>query len=306
MTASNTIGVLGTLAVSNGGFTLVDAGSLSVAGLVSGPAISLSAATIAIPGTISATNLLALGASSGGIFETGAINAGTLISLGTIAGGATLTGVNAITTLGNFAAPTFRLNNGTNLAVAGLLSAAQLVSIVDAGTLLVSGTIAPSGPDSIGIGLTGDVLNIAGLVSDGGAGTVSLVANTGSIGESGGTLIAGTLSGAAAGTAALIGANTVGTLTNFAVTGSGNGFELTDTSALVVAGAVTAPGNVYLQDSATGITIAAQGSVGAGQLASFLTDRLTIASTGSITGATFELAPNKFDQPMTLGEAGAG
>ncbi len=306
LTGTNTIATIGSVAVSGGNFSLSDTGSLSVTGLVSGPNISLNAGTIGIAGTLNATTLVALGASAGGITEAGSIIAGTLSSLGTIVGGAALTGTNVIGTLASVSTDTFSLKDGTSLSVTGPLTIGTSVSIVDIGTLLVSGSITPSGTASISVGLTASALNITGLVSDGGAGTTSLVANTGSIEESGGRLIAGTLSGSAAGTAALIGVNTVGTLANFAVTGAANSFELTDTTALRVTGTVTAPGNIYLQDSNTGITIAASGGVGAGtsQRVGFQTDGLTIVSGGTVTGGTFELAPNTVGGTMNVGSNG--
>ena len=54
--------------------------------------------------------------------------------------------------------------------------------------------------------LTGANITIAGAVTDGGAGTVGLIATGGTIGETG-TLIAGTLSGGSTGTTMLTGAS---------------------------------------------------------------------------------------------------
>jgi hypothetical protein len=93
------------------------------------------------------------------------------------------------------------------------------VTVLDAGTLTIAlgGTVVAAA-----VGLTAGNITIPGVVSDGGAGTVSLVANTGTIGETG-TLISGTLSGSAVGTANLLGAsptaNQVATLSNFSAAG---------------------------------------------------------------------------------------
>ena len=255
LNGSDTISVIGSFPVSGGDFTLADTGGLSVAGSVGASDISLNAGTIGIVGTLTATTLLALGASSGGITESGAINAGTLTSIGSVAGGAHLTGTNTIGALGSFAADTFTLNDGTGLTVRGPLTVATSATIVDVGTLLVSGTIAPSAGSVIAVGLTAGALDITGLVSDSGTGTTSLVSNAGTINETG-TLIAGTLSGSAAnGTLAaladLTGAN--GTVNQIGTLGAftAGSFVLNDGTGLTVSGPLTAATSATIVDVGT-------------------------------------------------------
>jgi filamentous hemagglutinin family protein len=174
------------------------AGAIASSGSIgAGSLIDLSAGTLGIGQSAGLWNAgtvgtLRLAVSGGGITQSGSIAAGTLTSVGTVVGGATLTGTNTIATLGSFAADSFNLKDSIGLTVAGPLSAGTLVSIVDAGTLLVSGTIMPlNGTTSIAIGLTGDALSLGGLLSDGGSGTTALVSNVGTINQTG-ALISGT------------------------------------------------------------------------------------------------------------------
>ena len=80
-------------------------------------------------------------------------------------------------------------------------------------SLSVTGTIAAPA-----VSLTADSMAITGEVTDGGAGTVALIATLGTIGETG-TLIAGTLTGSSTGGTSLTGAtattNKVAVLGNF-------------------------------------------------------------------------------------------
>ena len=104
--------------------------------------------------------------------------------------------------------------------------------------------------------------------------------STGTIAEaSGGSLNAGTLIGQAGGSVSLGAANSIAALGSFAVSGAGNGFALTDAGLLTVAGAVAAPGQIFLQDTAAGgMTLAAGGILAAGTLASLQTDALSVYS----------------------------
>ncbi|MDR3534964.1 MAG: filamentous hemagglutinin N-terminal domain-containing protein [Acetobacteraceae bacterium] len=248
----------GTLAVGHAA-TLIDSGTLSVTGALvpttgSSIAVALTADAIDIPGLLSdgGAGTVALTALTGDIQQTGTLIAHTLS--GSAAGDASFTGagptIDHVATLGDFAANRFTLNDGANLAVSGTLLAAGAVTIMDSGSLRVGGTIAPLGGASIAVGLTATTLNLPGLVSDGGAGTVSLVATSGTISQTG-TLIAGTLSGSAFGAASLSGAGAttdqVATLGDF----SAGSFALRDGQALTVAGTLAGGSAVQILDAGT-------------------------------------------------------
>jgi filamentous hemagglutinin family protein len=283
LTENNTIAAIGSFAVTSGDFTLtdsrdltvtgpvtastavtiVDAGTLVVSGTIapaSGTtaiAVGLTAGVIDITGTVSdgGAGTTSLVSNGGAITETGALIAGTLsgrAANGAADADASLTGANTIATLGSFSADHFDLADGRNLTVTGPVTASTAATIVDTGTLLVSGTIAPSsGTTAIAVGLTAGVIDITGTVSDGGAGTTSLVSNAGAITETG-ALIAGTLSGRAANGAAdadasLTGANSIATLAAF----SADHFSLTDGRSLTVTGPVTASSAATIVDTGT-------------------------------------------------------
>ncbi len=242
LTASNiTISTGGTLTVSNS--------------LIATSAVSLTAASIAIPGLVSdggagSTNLIA---NAGTISETGTLIAG-ILSGNAMSSNApqavSLIGTNSIGTLAGFTASGFTLDDGTSLAVTGQLVAGTSATIVDTGALLVSGTIAPrSGTAAIAVGLTASTIDISGLVSDGGGGTTNLIANAGTISETG-ALIAGTLSGSATNGAtpqavSLIGANSIGTLAGF----TASDFRLDDGTSLVVTGPLIAGPSATIVDT---------------------------------------------------------
>jgi fibronectin-binding autotransporter adhesin len=120
----------------------------------------------------------------------------------------------------------------------------------------------------------------------------------------GAILTTSTLTGNAGGQVTLLGSNNaIGSLGNFQVSGGSNHFALFDDPPLVISGTVTAPGQVYIASSDVGgVTIAAAGSVGAGTLASFQAD--LFVNNGSVTGATFELAPNTAGSTLNLGSGG--
>jgi hypothetical protein len=221
------------------GVTILDSGALTINGMVTATAVGLTADSIRIPGTVSGTAVSLVG-TVGAVTETGVLNAGTLT--GSAVTSANLIGasptINQVGTVGSFATTDFTLDDGAPLTVAGQLTVGNSATIVDSAALLVSGTIAPpSGTTAIAVGLTAATIDISGLVSDGGAGTTNLVANT--IGETG-TLVIGTLSGSAAGAASLTGAtptaNQIGTVNGFS---AGAGFTLDDGIGLVVANTVS-------------------------------------------------------------------
>ena len=289
----NTIAALGNMTATTGTLDVVDAGSLSVAGTVTAPFITLSAGTLGIAGTLGGigallptTTLVALGASAGGIAEasTGVVNAATLTSDGTITGGLTLVGTgNAIGTLGSIV-----VNTGT-------------IDVLESGSLSVAGTVtAPF------ITLSAGTLGIAGTL--GGVGTllptttlVALGASAGGITEAGsGALNAATLTsdGTITGGLTLVGTgNAIGTLGSIVVnTGT---IDVLDTGSLSVAGTVTAPfitlsaGTLGIAGTLGGIgtllpttTLVALGASSGGitEAGSGVVNAATLTSDGTITG----------------------
>ena len=170
-------------------------------------AVGLTATTIDISGLVSAggAGTTSLVANAGTIGESGTLIAGMLsgsATNGDVLQAVSLLGAsNQIPTLGSFAASDFMLDDGPSLIVTGPLVAGKSAAIVDAGALLVSGTISPPpGTSAIAVGLTAATIDIPGSVSDGGAGTTSSVANAGTIAENG-SVMSGTLSGSATGAA---------------------------------------------------------------------------------------------------------
>ena len=116
----------------NGGssVTIVDGGSLTIAGSIAALSVDLKAASIA---------------------ETGALTAGTL-TINT-SGAASLTGTNQIATLGNVNASSFALNDVTDLLIAGTLNATNIairapgnqISLGNGATIITGGTTRPPG-----------------------------------------------------------------------------------------------------------------------------------------------------------------
>jgi filamentous hemagglutinin family protein len=240
--ATNHVGTLGGFTATS--FTLSDSTPLTVAGTLSAPSIALTAPSINIGGIVTdgGSGTTSLIATTGSIGETGALTAGTLS--GSAVTNVNLIATNHVGTLGSFTAASFTLSDATPLATAGTLSA-------------------PS------IALTAPSINISGVVTDGGNGTTSLIATTGSIGETG-TLTAGTLSGSAATTAKLTGVNQLGTLANFTAAN----FTLNDATPLIVAGTLSAPAIALTAASITIPGVVTDGGAGTTSL---------IATSGSIT-----------------------
>lgn len=234
----------GTVVVNDGGF------ALGLPGVITAASATLAAGAITIGGTLAVTNAASL-TSAGTITETGFLNAGTLA--GSAATLARFTGTNTIGTLASISAGSLLVADAAPvLTVAGSLRVGTLVSITQAGSLLVSGSIGPAA-GAIAVGLTAASVTLTGQVSDGGAGTTSLVATGGTISETG-ALTAGTLTGAATlnsgsffGNASLTGANQIGTLGTF----SAAAFQVNDSTGLTVTGPVVAQA----------LTIASLGSV---------------------------------------------
>jgi filamentous hemagglutinin family protein len=230
----------------NGGSSasLADTALLSVPGSVSATAIGLSGANLAIGGTVTdgGAGTTALAATGGSITETGALIVGTLSGSSTAA--TTLTGSNSIATLGSFSAAGFTLTDGTALTVNGPMNGGALASITDAAALSVPGSVSAGT-----ILLSGPSLTIGGTVTDGGAGTTTLLATSGPITETG-ALIVGTLSGSSTGAANLTGAsasaNQIAILGGF----TANGFMLNDGLSLTVNGPVNGGASASIADTA--------------------------------------------------------
>ena len=142
-------------------------------------------------------------ATTGTISETGTLVAGTLS--GSSAGTTSLSGAtsttNQIASLGTFTAQGFTLADGIGLTVSGAVNGGPSATVLDAGTLTVAsgGSVTASA-----VSLTANDIAIAGLVSDGGGGTTSLIATTGTISETARWSPA-LLTGSAAGDATLTG-----------------------------------------------------------------------------------------------------
>ena len=254
------------------GATLLTAGALTINSVVSGGAIALTGASIAIPGTVTdgGGGIVRLTATAGGITETGTLIAGTLS--GDATGAMTLTGAaNRVARLGAITANGFSLNDGVALSVPGSVSGGTSAAIVSAGPLAIGGTVTASA-----ISLTGTDLSIGGLVS---GGTVTLAATTGAIQETG-TLLAGTLIATSAGTAFLNGGSTfinqIGTLGDLTV----SSLTLNTGLGLLVKGSVNAGGNASIV-SGGGVSVA-----GALTAANVSLTGTTIAIPGTITANT--------------------
>jgi hypothetical protein len=230
-----------------------------------------------------------------------------------------------VTTLTGSAVSSASLTQTTNLV--GTLAAFTTdggFALTDNESLKVTGAVTDSATGQTVALTTGNGGNItlSSLISAPND-TLDLI-SAGSILQNGGSINVTTLTGSAVSSASLTQTtNLVGTLDNFTAVG----FTLDDSTALTVAaanivnggtsaaildaglltvnGTVSATGNIYLESSDTlalgGITIAAGGSVGAGAaaLASFQTD--VFSNLGSVTGGTFELAPNTTGNSVTLG-----
>ena len=228
------IGTIGAFTVTGTGqsFNVTESGSLAVTGTLSAPGVTLSADSLTISGPIT-TGGTATGAVSL-LTNIGTISGAGIITTGTLGGSAAttvnLSGANLIGSLGSFSATGFTLNDATPLTVGNTLSAAA-------------------------VSLTAPGISITGEVTDGGAGTVALFANVGSITESG-TLIAGTLSGSAVAAISLLGATP--TTNSIANLGSISGASLTldNNPDLTITNNVSLTGSVSLTDNGS-ITIKA-------------------------------------------------
>ena len=246
------------------GITVGGGSSLVMGYLVSAATLTIGTATGGPVGITGALNLSAVSVldleSAGAISETGAgaIRVNTLTGHGA---SATLGGGNLIRTLGGFVTTTgLLLSDSQELAVTGPVTDGQSVSLTAVGGISVSGTVtAPVvmlTATSDG-GVPGGINQSAGVIT---ASTSLTLTATGDVGQTGGTIVAGTLSGSAGGAASLgsLG-NTVTTLGGFATTGD---FLLYDDRSLTVSAPVdpntvtlSVVGSLTLNSSVTGGTV---------------------------------------------------
>ena len=321
ITSTGSIGAGRTLSLASGGGGI----ALNGGAIVTGPTIVLGGTG---PMTLAATALLGqsgavldVSTTSGGLTQdAGAtIVAAALLSTGGIVGSASLAGVaNAIGTIGAFAvsgagSDVSLVNTGT-LVVAGPLTATRDISLASdlTGGITATGSIGAGRGLSLTAGTGGIALNSGAIVtgatlalgSNGGitllagaslgqaAATVDVRTLAGDIGQaSGATIIAETLTSLSGigGSASLAGtANTIGTIGAFGVSGAGGDFFLRDTGHLVVAGPLTANGDITLT---TG-TIQATGSIGAGGTMALTATAGGIAMDGAaiLTGPSIALS----------------
>src|SRR6185312_9386477 len=95
--------------------------------------------------------------------------------------GATPT-VNQIGTVSSYTATGFTLNDGAALLVSGAVKGGGSATITDSAALAIGGAGQVS---ATAVSLTGSGITIGGTVTDGGAGTTSLIATGGTISEAG-------------------------------------------------------------------------------------------------------------------------
>jgi hypothetical protein len=272
--------------------TIVDSGPISVTGAIEAASISLTGASISIPGLLTdgGSGPVSLIASNGTINETGTLIAGTLS--GSSTGATTLSGVaataNRVATVTQFSAASFLLNDGASLAITGPIAASGSVALTDAGNLTLGGASSITA-GTVSLSDSGNA-TIAGVVRS--AGTVA-IATSGAM-TIGGSIVSGT---------GAIGVTNVGPLSIAGLLSGQAGVTVTESGVLTVAGSIiSAGGAVGISDAGslnasgtirgqTGLSLAASGdmtlpglfSSGAGTVS--LTDAgvLSLASSTGIT-----------------------
>jgi filamentous hemagglutinin family protein len=293
-----TLSITGGVAATTKGLLTAGTIALGAGAVVTGATLDLSAGSggIALTGNAAlgqAGALIDMTTSGGGVTEaaTASVTAATLQSTGGIKGAVDLAGVgNKIGTIALFkvSGGPFSLVDTGPLDVAGTLSASG-ITIVDSGALTVSGDLIATSA----VSLTGSNITIPGLVSDGGSGTTSLIADAGNINETG-TLIAGTLSGRSLGSTNINGAlpttNQVSAVGTFRANTTSGNFDLSDngnTTNLAITGPisaggvdVTAGGSITVSGAVTATNGAVEFAAGAG---------IAINMGGMLSGSTVEL-----------------
>jgi filamentous hemagglutinin family protein len=302
LNGANQIGTLGAF-TDTGTLAFTDTGALTL-GAVNAGAATLSVPTLNVAGPVTVSGVLALmSLASVGETGSGVLDVGTLTTGGTTLGGAlSLTsGLDSIGTLGAFAATGgISIIDGSALTIAGLVSTPGQVSlqtnagnITEAGGAVSAGTLAVNGAGAVQMGganlvgtlgavsaggnvllNNGEALTLAGLVST--SGTLTLETSTGGVTESGGGLDVGALGGSFAGALALNGANTIGTVEALSATT----ILLNDSSALAIAGPVSASGALTLD--AGGTVSETTGSISAPTLTGDIAGALSLGNANTI------------------------
>lgn len=195
--------------------------------------------SLTIAGTLNAGPTVAL-TNAGSINETGTLIAATLS--GSATGSANFTGANQISTVSSFSASGFALNDAVPLTISGNLSGGPSMTIIDNGTLTIGADAIAS---ATAIGLTANNIAVLGALTDGGTGTINLIANGGAISASG-PVTSGELSGSATGAAAFINAaNQIAALGAFTAAG----LTLLDNANLAIGGMVNAGPSAVINDA---------------------------------------------------------
>jgi filamentous hemagglutinin family protein len=153
------LGINGNLSVGSNA-TITDTADLSVGGTITATTVGLTGTNLTIAGLVNATGAH-LVSTTGSIVETGSLVVGTLT--GSAATTADLNGagplVNRITALQNFTATNLTLRDGTDLSIAGSLTASNItllaptsqISLQDGATIVTGGTARPAGPITVSL-----------------------------------------------------------------------------------------------------------------------------------------------------------
>jgi len=322
LTASNSVKLSnsGTAAVTVSGSIGAGSGTVVLASGTGG---------IALNSNVSG-QALDLATSGGGVTQSGgAINAGTLTSVGTVVGSVALNNGNTIGTIGAFAVSgsgnSFGLTNaaGQSIAITGPLTAPQDVRLATSGTGAItatgsigatSGTLAlQSGSGGIALN-TGAILTAPIVALNSGAGAIALTKNA-VLGQSGAlvtlasgagvtesdtaAIVAGTLqsSGTVTGDVVLGNANSIASISTFAV--AGGSFTLVDAAgqALSVSGPLTADDNITLTNS---------GAAGITATGSLITETGTLALNAGDQGIALNAGHLLSGKAVTLSASGGG
>ena len=211
---------------------------------------------LSVTGTLTVPGTLALASTGNILADTATLTAGTLAGLA--GGAAQFSGANSIDTIGSFTANSFTFAQTGSLTLGGPLAVTGLAIVTSDALLSVTGSVTAASAV-----LEGGSLDIPGVVI--GTNSIFVAANAagGTITEAG-SLVTDQLSGSAPGAATLNGSNSIGTLLAF----NANGFVLTDTPAMQIAGSVDGASSVSITD----------------------TGALTLASGGSVTGSVTNLS----------------
>jgi hypothetical protein len=226
-TAINAITNLGTTTLGTGALDLLNAGGLTVTGVVG----ATGGVTIETSGPLAINNTVDAGGNTASLTTTGGAGSTITQSAAITADTLTLTTAGANATLGS----TNVLNNlgATNLGAGAL-------TLVDAGGLTVTGAVAATGGVTIntsGALLVDDTINA-------GAGVLSLTATAGITQNAGDTLTGGTTTLAAgAGVITLIEANDFTGTVTLSNSGAANTVQITDANTITFAPALVLGGD---------------------------------------------------------------